>query len=269
MMTETKKGHKEMANHRALFCRLLADSLAANTFIKLVLGKYQGEEEGLQRLLVRRLTLKNKQHLSFVYRYQTKDITKNLALEAGLTAIADLISTAFNHAHLQTSSEDIQLIVNKKGRYRLQRGKATAKAIACQNHDRQKRRFVDLNQPFLQELGITTKDHELKPTMARKWKQINKFIEVLDHAFASSALKDKEAVEVVDFGSGKGYLTFAMEHYLRAGLGHKPRVIGVELRPDLVRLCAQAAKRLGMRRTTLVEKLRKYGLQRSDSASGV
>ncbi len=245
-MTETKKELQEQQDPRELFCRLLAECLAANTFIKLVLGKYRGEEAGLKRVFIRRLTLKNDECLSFVYRYETKDITKNLALEAGRAAICDLIATAFNNAHLQTVSEDIQLTVNKKGKCRLQRGKATATSISCQDHDRQKKRFVDLNQPFLVELGITTKDHQLKPTMARKWKQINKFIEVLDHAFASSALKDKEAVEVVDFGSGKGYLTFAMEEYLRASLGHKPRVTGVELRKDLVKLCAKAAKRLNI-----------------------
>ncbi len=245
-MTETKKELQEQQDPRELFCRLLAECLTANTFIKLVLGKYRGEEAGLKRVFIRRLTLKNEECLSFVYRYETKDITKNLALEAGRAAICDLIATAFNNAHLQTVSEDIQLTVNKKGKCRLQRGKATATSISCQDHDRQKKRFVDLNQPFLVELGITTKDHQLKPTMARKWKQINKFIEVLDHAFASSALKDKEAVEVVDFGSGKGYLTFAMEEYLRASLGHKPRVTGVELRADLVKLCAKAAKRLNI-----------------------
>lgn len=246
MTEETKKELQEQQDPREIFCRLLAECLAANTFIKLVLGKYRGEEAGLKRVFIRRLTLKNEECLSFVYRYQTKDITKNLALEAGLAAICDLIATAFNNAHLQTVSEDIQLTVNKKGKCRLQRGKATATSISCQDHDRQKKRFVDLNQPFLVELGITTKDHQLKPTMARKWKQINKFIEVLDHAFASSALKDKEAVEVVDFGSGKGYLTFAMEEYLRASLGHQPRVTGVELRADLVKLCAKAAKRLSI-----------------------
>jgi SAM-dependent methyltransferase len=80
--------------------------------------------------------------------------------------------------------------------------------------------------------------------MSRKWKQINKFIEVLDHAIASSKLKEQELVRVVDFGSGKGYLTFAMEEYLRAGLGLRPKVTGVELREDLVCLCTKAARKL-------------------------
>jgi hypothetical protein len=233
-----------MENPRELFFSLLADCLAQYTFTKLVLGKYQGPEAGLSRVFIRRLTLRNEDCLSFVYRYQTKDITKNLPLKAALASIHELIATAFNNAHLQTVSEDIQLTVTKKGKYTLQRGKAAARCVVPQEHDREKKRFLDLGTLFLVELGVTNAKHQLLPSMARKWKQINKFIEVLDHAFASSTLKGQEQVQVVDFGSGKGYLTFAMEEYLRVSLGIKAKVTGVELREDLVTLCAKAVNKL-------------------------
>ncbi|MBU0681211.1 MAG: SAM-dependent methyltransferase, partial [Proteobacteria bacterium] len=233
-----------MENPSEFFFTLLAESLTRNTFSKLVLGKYHGPEVGLNRVFIRRLTLRKEECLSFVYRYQTKDITKNLPLAAALVTIRDLIATAFNNAHLQTVSEDIQLTVNKKGKYTLLRGKAALRSVAPQEHDRDKKRFLDLDTPFLVELGVTNSMHQLLPSMARKWKQINKFIEVLDHAFASSTLKEKEQVQVIDFGSGKGYLTFAMEEYLRVSLKRKARVTGVELREDLVQLCAKAARKL-------------------------
>jgi hypothetical protein len=54
--------------------------------------------------------------------------------------------------------------------------------------------------------------------MARKFKQINKFVEVLDHALQSSPLQAQAALRVADFGSGKGYLTFAVHHHLRPHL---------------------------------------------------
>ncbi|MBU1638899.1 MAG: methyltransferase, partial [Proteobacteria bacterium] len=113
-----------MENPSEFFFTLLAESLTRNTFSKLVLGKYHGPEVGLNRVFIRRLTLRKEECLSFVYRYQTKDITKNLPLAAALVTIRDLIATAFNNAHLQTVSEDIQLTVNKKGKYTLLRGKA-------------------------------------------------------------------------------------------------------------------------------------------------
>ncbi|MDR9502550.1 MAG: SAM-dependent methyltransferase [Desulfurivibrionaceae bacterium] len=235
-----------MADQTEIFCTLLAESLAQKSFVKLVLGKYRGPEAGLQRLFVRRLIIRDQDSLSFVYRYQTRDITKNLPVPAALATIRDLLATAFANAHLQTASEDIQLTVNKKGRYRLQRGKAPARSAAQPEHDQPKKRFVDLDAPFLVALGVTNDRHQLVPAMARKWKQINKFIEVLDHALASSNLPPKERLQVVDFGSGKGYLTFAMEEHLRRRLGLAAQVTGVELREDLVLLCAKAAQKLGL-----------------------
>jgi hypothetical protein len=233
-----------MPNQCGLFFSLLEDCLTRNTFVKLVLGKYHGSEPGLDRVFVRRLTLKEGECLSFLYRYQTKDTTKNLPIPAGVATIREMFATAFNNLHLQTLSEEVQLSVNKKGRYNLQRGKGAPREVAPQEHDREKERFLDLAAPFLRELGVTNGQQQLIPSMSRKWKQINKFIEVLDHAIGASKLKEKEGVRVVDFGSGKGYLTFAAEEYLRAGLGLQPQVIGVELREDLVSLCAKAATKL-------------------------
>lgn len=233
-----------MPNQSGIFFSLLADCLSNNTFIRLVLGKYHGPEAGLDRVFVRRLTLKDGESFSFLYRYQTKDITKNLLVPAGIATIRELFATSFNNVHLQTVTEDIQLSLNKKGRCIMQRGKAMGRSVSHQEHDREKERFIDLATPFLTELGVTNAQHQLIPSMSRKWKQINKFIEVLDHAIVASGLNGQERVRVVDFGSGKGYLTFAMEEYLRASLGLKPKVTGVELRGDLVNLCANAAQKL-------------------------
>ena len=243
-MSESKAGEQGAQAVREQFFRLLAESLAAHAFVKLLLSKYHGPEAGLERVFVRRLTVRGEEHLSFLYRYQTKDITKNLPVAEAVAAVGDLFATSFNNLHLQTLTEDIQLTVSRKGKVLLQRGKAAPRSVEPAEHDRAKVRFLDLNRPFLRELGVTGERHQLLPTMARKWKQINKFIEVIDHAFNASDLRSKERVRVVDFGSGKGYLTFAVEDYLRNSLGVKAGVTGVELREDLVKLCTGAARKL-------------------------
>jgi SAM-dependent methyltransferase len=193
--------------------------------------------------------LKGEARLSFVYTHKTRDITKNLSIDAGVAAVRGLMADTFQHAHLFTRTEEIQLMISKKGRHTLLRGKAgdegPAMPSAGEAHDRAKHRFVDLNQPFLVALGVTNEAHQLVPAMARKWKQINKFIEVLDHALVSTALKVAPKIDVLDFGSGKGYLTFAMHDHLRHTLGLPATVTGVELREDMVALCNAAAGRLG------------------------
>ena len=79
--------------------------------------------------------------------------------------------------------------------------------------------------------------------MARKWKQINKFIEIFSGAFEQITTQDK--VRIVDFGSGKGYLTFALYDYLQEQKQKLPLITGVELRPNLVSFCQEIAQKSG------------------------
>lgn len=233
-----------VADHRAQFLARLETSLAQNTFVKLVLAKYRGAEVELQRLVVRPVSVREQPCLSFVYSYKTRDITKNLPLPEGLEAIAALLPQAFKNAHLLSLTDELQLVFSKKDKSNLFIGQAVQREAPSAEHNREKKRFLELSRPFLTDLGVTTARHELIPAMARKWKQINKFIEVFSHALNASALPLDQPIHAIDFGSGKGYLTFAMHDYLRASLGLDARVSGVELREDMVALGNAAAARL-------------------------
>ena len=227
------------------FMARLATSLEQATFVKLVLAKYRGPEPGPVRLIVRQVLLRDQPNLSFVHRYNTKDITQNLALPAGLEMIRQQLGPAFKSGHLLTHNHTVELSISKRGLCTL-RESAAASTAPSQAHNREKHRLVDLHRPFLVALGVTNEQHQLVPAMSRKWRQINKFIEVFSHAFATSALARGGPVRVVDFGSGKGYLTFAIHDHLRGALGTDVQVRGVELRPDLVQLCGDAVRRLGI-----------------------
>jgi SAM-dependent methyltransferase len=113
-------------------------------------------------------------------------------------------------------------------------------------HDRAKRRYIDPELAFLVELGVTDAQHRIVPAMARKWKQINKFVEIFDHALATSPLARQSPLRVLDFGCGKGYLTFAVHEHLSRALARQAQVVGVELRGDLVRQCNGVVQRLGL-----------------------
>ena len=93
--------------------------------------------------------------------------------------------------------------------------------------------------------------------MARKWRQIDKFLELVDDVL--DALPERlpgsdgtrAPIRVVDFGCGKGYLTFAVHAHLRRRFGVAPEVVGVELRPELVDFCNAVAQRTRRRRPAL------------------
>ena len=230
---------------------LLASSHAEGRWLKLILARpgprLHADEPDLQRVVVRPLQLRGQAQLSFVSSHTTRDITKNLPLAEGLQTIRQALGTRFRNAHLHTTAAEIELRFGKKGSGHLSStrlpGADTAAPIAAPTaaliaapapHDREKQRWIDIDRPFLVALGVTNAQHQLVPAMARKWKQINKFVEIFAHALDASLVAQAGTLHVVDFGAGKGYLTFALHDWLRHRRGLASEVRGVELRADLV-----------------------------------
>ena len=241
------------ADAAARFSRLLATALSSGGFVKLLLSKPVASDEALDRLLVREVALRGERHLSFLWRHATRDVTKNHPLAEGLKLVDGLLGVRFQNAHLHTHTAEVQLAYSRKGRPSLRLGKASA-AVAVPPgepaHDKEKLRHLSLQRPFWVDLGVTHRvrdELQLVPALSRKWKQINKFIEVFSAALARSTLAASPAVHVADFGSGKGYLTFAMHDWL-SSQGRQAWVTGVELREDMVRLCTAAARQHGLHR---------------------
>lgn len=231
------------------FMQLLQQKLEHNSWQKLLLSSYQGEDSTLVRIEVRPVVLKEIPHLSFLYRHKTRDITKNFVVTEGLALIQTLLGTDFKAAHFAALDSETQLSVSKKGKV-LSSTKAIKQAAASSaafTHDKEKQRFLTLDRPFLQQLGVTDANHKLVPAMSRKWKQINKFVEVFDRALSQTGLKQKPQVHIADFGSGKAYLTFAVHDYLTHQLGLNAKVTGVELRQELVDLCNGVACDLNLK----------------------
>jgi Methyltransferase domain len=243
---------------RQRFDALLATALQQGHWQRLILAKPTGGAGDLQRVVVRPITLKGQTALSFVYSHATRDITKNLAPEPGLVHVAELLATQFRNAHLFTPDGETQLLGSKKGRAHLawpatptttateSQNPAGPSDLAPQAHDRQKHRQLDIARPFLTALGITTAQHQLVPAMARKWKQINKFLEIFEHALDSSALAHAPQLKIVDFGAGKAYLSFAVHDWLHHTRQRQAEVVGVELREDLVLQGQRIVAELGL-----------------------
>ncbi len=238
------EGHDDA---REDFLSRVAVAVQQQDLVALVLSKPHGAEVDLVNVHVRRIVLRGQDELCFVYRYKTRDVTKNFALDHGLQLLGDLLGPSFRHAHLRTLSQELSLLIGKRGQSKLMvRAAQGERSEPSLEHNREKHRWLSLDRPFLVALGVTDAQHRLIPAMSRKWRQINKFLEVFDGAWADSGLHRPQGVQVVDFGSGKGYLTFAIHDYLRGVLGVPARVRGVELRGEMVRLCASAVDRLGL-----------------------
>ncbi len=229
---------------KATFLAALRASLADGTFLKANLSKYRGSGEAA-RCAISRVVLKGVPHLRLVTRQGTQEATQNFEFEAGIARLAALIGPDYLSATLFTSREDVALVYSRKRVPHLARTKPTLSEAPAPEHDRAKAYLVDVAAPYLARLDVThtgdpKKPPQVKPSMYAKFRQICRFVEILDQLVAASPLKDAPAPRIVDIGSGKGYLTFALHEHLRQR-GKRPVTVGLEANAELVGKCTTIA----------------------------
>ena len=222
------------------FIHELRSSLRQETFIKLTLGNYKGPDERLQKIQCRLVETKKGVRLFFLYRSENRDTAKNHSFDEGVELIREMLGSDFYAAHLFTAEHDYQLDIGKKGS-RLNVAKPTLKKQATLSHDRKKERPVDQTAFYLKALGITDDEGRVRDRSQDKWRQINRYVEILSSVVDKSPLGDSKSIRFVDMGSGKGYLTFATYDYFKNVRGLDVGMTGVEMRADLVERCNEIA----------------------------
>lgn len=230
---------------QAQFISRLGESLKTQEFVKLTLGKYRGTDSALNRIVIRAVQLKSGLKLSFTYCYKTQEIVKNHPIEPGLEIINSLLGSEFMSARLFTPDQDIQVEYNKNKKITINLIKPAStnpyKTIP-QGHDRKKTRWIESeNNLYLTALGVTNEQGGIVKSMEDKFRQINKFIEIVQSLLESSGLDQKSEFSIVDMGSGKGYLTFALYDFLNTISDKRVSVTGIESRKNLVDFCNQVA----------------------------
>ncbi|MFZ1808623.1 MAG: SAM-dependent methyltransferase [Cyclobacteriaceae bacterium] len=220
----------------------LKSSLEKGEFVKLTLSKPVRASE-LVNVYVKQVVLKEEPKLSFTYHYKTRDVVKNYNLGEGVDKAQELLSNEFKIGTLFATMEDVVLRISKKGKMVVTTTAASQAAVSVETHDKQKRKRALEGDTYLTQLGIADAQGKIIPKMADKFRQINKYLEVMEELIKSADFPG--AISIVDMGAGKGYLTFALYDYLRNKLQHDVTVTGVELRKDLVDKCNKAAKECG------------------------
>ena len=236
---------------RDRFLDLLRVAVRDGTLVKLTLGKYRGADTTLKNLFVRPVALKAGPHLAFLWRYATRDITKNHVPAEALAQLEPLVGGDFLDAHLFTATQNAQLECQPDGGARLKIVgpslsapdirdglPASGSPTGSATHDRPKSHLIPADAPCLRALGVTNDRGQPREGMADKFRQIQKFAELLTHLLSESFPDSQlSPLHITDMGSGKGYLTFALAHLL----GDRARIRGIEARPELVALCNRIA----------------------------
>ncbi|MCY7348343.1 MAG: SAM-dependent methyltransferase [Pyrinomonadaceae bacterium] len=224
------------------FIAAFADSLANETFIKMTLGNYRGTDAHLQKLLIRLVETKKGARLFFLFRQDTRDTAKNFDFAEGAAKVKEALGADFFSGHLFTLNNDFQLDIGKKGKSRLNVAKPTFNTKPEAAHDREKQTLVNSNSFYLKALGITTERGEIRDKQQDKWKQINRFVETLGSLIDKSPLAERRKLNIVDMGSGKGYLTFAAYDYFKNTRKIDVQITGVDTKQELVSIDNDIAK---------------------------
>lgn len=224
----------------------LRKSISNRTFVKLVLSR-----AGKPRVItpstilsyrIRLVELKRGTALSLSARTQTQETSRNLDPEEGCLEISRLLDEAWPVANLFTTTADWTLEPRSDGSHKIQARRASITSVPSPEHDRPKSpgpRSV-LRHPIFHAIGLTDREGEPAPSMGHKVRQIMRFIERID-ALLTEIPVGEYPLPIVDFGSGKAYLTFAVAIHL-ANASRDAHITGIELREDLARASEALAR---------------------------
>ena len=169
---------------------------------------------------------------------------KPAELEEALHALLEL---GYRQLNSYSDSEQMEMKISKKGKVLLNRRKqegAAAKAAPA-SHNKEKNYILKEGSiiPPLVDLGIFTPDGRVVKSMYDKYRQINRFIEIVDDAVSN--WEEGKELTIVDFGCGKSYLTFILYYYF-VDLRHLPvTMFGLDLKADIIEHCNQVAQKYG------------------------
>ena len=175
-----------------------------------------------------------------------KAIHRNIAVdkapdECGAMAVGD-----YRQTDIITTAGNCVVMVSKSLSVHIKNGiRSSGESAEIKAHDGEKKHILDEPSaiPFLQFLGICGDDGRVFDRRRAKYRQINRFLEIVGDVYPS--LPSEGTLSVCDLCCGKSYLTFAVYWYLTAIKGRKVKMYGVDLKADVISLCADGAKRLG------------------------
>ncbi|RYE09952.1 MAG: SAM-dependent methyltransferase [Hyphomicrobiales bacterium] len=226
------------------FYALLEAAFGDGSLVKLALRAYDGTDPTIRSIDIKPALIKRQKQLSFTWHFKTRDVVRNHAWDEALVELKGLVGVEFNLAQLFTAEADWSLDFQGKSP-RLKQAAPTQKAPASLSHNREKVRALPAaGRAWLRDLGITTADGKVVPGAQDKFRQINRYVEILGPLL--KAIPRGKLSKVVDMGAGKGYLTFAVADYLANTLQSEAKTVGVELRPDMVELCNGVAGKAGL-----------------------
>ena len=202
-----------------------------------VLSRPRTSEVGI-RVVVEPVNVKGTDSYRFTTQLTDRALHQNLDPRAAREQV-ELLLAEYGQALLQSPDADWHVLGQKVLR------RPPTRPAASRRHDRRKRYVLEEGTPvpFLVELGVMTAAGAVRKSRYDKFRQVNRFLELVDDVVPS--LPARDPLRVVDFGCGKSYLTFALHHLLTAVHGREVEIVGLDLKSDVIEACTTLARSSG------------------------
>ena len=227
--------------------QLLEESLTGGLY-QMTLSGATGEATGCSKKKIRPVLLKDRILFQITAYRGTQVFHENHTAEETAAILEADLSGSFKQLQVETTSFEATVLVSKKGKMTVrkkQRSVSEDNVKVSLSHNRKKRYILEEGRPvpFLVDLGVQTKEGKVITSRYDKFRQINRFLEFIEDIWP--LLPKDRPVHIIDFGCGKSYLTFAMYYYLHELKHYDVRIIGLDLKADVIAHCQNLAEEYG------------------------
>ena len=219
---------------------------------QIILSNSRRKEE-VSKVRVRPLLLQEKLVFQVEEFRGNQAFHQNLMKDEAYEYLQNAMSDTFRQMELASAKGSAQILVSKNGKMtvKVKKNRPVEGQAKIQDpstlldHNRKKKYVLEEGKPipFLQDLGVMTADGRIVHSRYDKFRQINRFLEFVQDILPK--LPKGREINIIDFGCGKSYLTFAMYYYLKELNGFDIRVIGLDLKQDVIDHCNQLARKYG------------------------
>lgn len=232
--------------------RILLQENLNKEFISAVLSAPR-EREGISKVKIRPLLRKGELVFQLESFRNNQAFHENLEITETVDRILDYMQN-MKQMQFETSRWNYTILISKKGKVTIKRkAQKEQDKKADLSHNRKKQYILEegVFVPFLRDLGVMTEEGKIVRSRFDKFRQINRFLEFIEDILPK--LDKGRELTILDFGCGKSYLTFAMYYYLHELKKYDIRIIGLDLKTDVIRNCNELSRKYGYEKLTFLE----------------
>ncbi len=217
--------------------------ITSEEIIKLVISNKLNKEVEYNKInVVLKINNKGKKYYQ-IEKFTDKQVFhENIEFNNLEKELIKLLNNNYKQLSAWSIDKTFDLKISKKGKVFLGKKKSDNKNISNKSHNKEKNYILKegmIIEPLI-DLGVFTKEGKVINSKYDKYKQINRFIEIIDDEIKKNDYKE---LTILDFGCGKSYLTFVLYYYFVEIKDIKVKMIGLDLKEDVIKKCNEIAKR--------------------------